>query len=542
MSTSATSRHVFLSGPMGAGKSTVGPRLAALLGRSFVDLDAAIATETGLHVAEIFRSKGEATFRRLEADVARRLIGHDVPSVFALGGGTVEDADTRARLLDRGVLITLSAPLDTLLDRAARDPSSPVSRPLLGAHPGDPQAREALARILERRAPAYAEAHRVIDTASATPDEIARTIASSLDHDARSVVVRLGARSHRVVIADGAASSLANELEVLDASSVVVVTDANVRELAERWAAPIQRSVTWVELPAGEAAKTIHSIERIWDVALAARIDRGAVVVAIGGGVVGDMAGFAAATLLRGLRVVQVPTTLLAMVDSSVGGKTGIDRAQGKNLVGAFHQPSLVLCDVSALETLPVRELRAGWAEVVKTAWIEGEGDVAALEAAVETLRANAPEGRGAIEAAIRRAVRTKARIVAMDENERGPRRWLNLGHTYGHAIEAASGYALVHGEAIAVGLVAAMRLSERSGRASAADVARMRSLLGSFGLDVRWPAGLDRAALASFLSVDKKSEQGQLRFVTAGSPGQVGTLAIEGDRVLAFVDELSSA
>jgi 3-dehydroquinate synthase len=266
------------------------------------------------------------------------------------------------------------------------------------------------------------------------------------------------------------------------------------------------------------------------------------VVVAIGGGVVGDMAGFAAATLLRGVRVIQLPTTLLAMVDSSVGGKTGIDRAQGKNLVGAFHQPAVVLCDVSALETLPPRELTAGWAEVVKTAWIEGERDVAALEHDAETLRTNAPEGRASIEGAIRRAVRTKARIVAVDEHEQGPRRWLNLGHTYGHAVEAASGYALVHGEAIAIGLVAAMRLSERLGHATKEDVVRMRRLLEAFGLEVRWPAGLDRAALGSFLAADKKSEQGFVHFVTAGSPGQMGTLAIERDRVLAFVDELSRA
>ncbi len=540
---SPDAKHVFLSGPMGAGKSTVGPRLAELLGRTFLDLDEAIERETGMHVAEIFRSRGEASFRRLEADVVRRLVAHPVPGVFALGGGAVEDAETRAFLLDRGVLVTLRAPLETLLARAASDPGSPRTRPLLGASPMDGAASAALAKILERRLDAYAEAHRVIDTSDRTPDEIARSIALTLPRDSRSVVVRLGRRSHRVAIARGAAAALGDELDALDASTVIVVTDTNVRPLAERWLAPIVRRKIWVELAPGEADKTLASVQRIWDAALEAHVDRRAVIVAVGGGVVGDMAGFAAATLLRGVRVVQLPTSLLAMVDSSVGGKTGIDRPQGKNLIGAFHQPSVVLCDVEALDTLPPRELRAGWAELVKTAWIEGEGDVAALEADLAHLTRGGDEetSRAARARAIGRAVRTKARIVAIDETETGPRRWLNLGHTYGHAVEAASDYALVHGEAVAIGLVAALRLSEHLGHAQSPDVARMRGLLESFGLDVAWPR-FEPTDLGRFLAADKKSDGDLVRFVTAGSPGQVGVLAIERARVLAFVSRLSRA
>ena len=528
-------RHVFLSGPMGAGKSTVGPLVAAQLGCAFVDLDASIERETGMRIAEIFRSRGEATFRRLEADVVRRLVGHDARGVFALGGGTVEDPDTRAFLLDRGVLVTLTAPLETLLARATSDARGPAaSRPLLA---GDaPQA--ALARILERRLDAYGEAHRVLDTSRAAPDEIARAIVRHLAEDEGSLCVRLGRRSYRVAVSRGGAARLGASLETLSGgtpSRLVVVTDANVRALAERWLSTSGLPRTWVELEPGEAHKTIASVERIWDAALGAHVDRQALVVAVGGGVVGDLAGFAAATLLRGVRFVQVPTTLLAMVDSSVGGKTGIDRAEGKNLVGAFHQPSLVVCDVDALRTLPLRELRSAMAEIVKTAWIQGEVDVAALEADAEVLLAQGEPGDAARERAIVRSLRTKARIVALDETEQGPRRWLNLGHTLGHVVEAASGYALGHGEAVAIGLVAAMRISAALGRASAAEVTRMERLLTRLGLDTRWPS-TPLAEVERRLASDKKSEGRAVRFVVAGAPGQIDAVAIPRDEVLGWV------
>jgi 3-dehydroquinate synthase len=527
-------RHVFLSGPMGAGKSTVGPLLARELGCAFVDLDAAVERETGMRIAEIFRARGEATFRRLEADVVRRLVGHDARGVFALGGGTVEDPETRAFLLDRGVLVTLTAPLETLVTRATHDVHAGMTRPLLA---GDAPS-VALARILERRADAYGEAHRMLDTSRASPAEIAQTIARHLEEDEQSLCVRLGRRSYRVVVSRGAGARLGATLESVQGgppSRLVVVTDTNVRSLAQRWLAPCALPATWIELEPGESHKTLASIERIWNAALEAQVDRRAIVVAVGGGVVGDLAGFAAATLLRGVRLVQVPTTLLAMVDSSVGGKTGIDRAEGKNLVGAFHQPSLVVCDVDALGTLPSRELRAGMAEVVKTAWIEAEADVAALEADAEVLLADGERGEAARQRAILRSLRTKARIVALDETEQGMRRWLNLGHTLGHVVEAASGYALAHGEAVAIGLVAAMRVSETLGRASRADVTRMERLLARLGLDTRWPV-LSVSEVERWLASDKKSEGQAVRFVAAGSPGRVEVVVVAREQVLRSV------
>lgn len=517
---------------MGAGKSTVGPALAARLGCEFIDLDAAIEREAGMRVAEIFRSRGEATFRRLEADVVRRLVGHERPGVFALGGGTVEDPDTRAFLLDRGVLVTLTAPLEVLVERAVRDEHARAGRPLLA---GDAPA-SALARILERRRDAYAEAHRVLDTSQGTPDQIAERLAELLPLDAASVLVALGCRSYRVVVAPKAAEVLARELDELGASRAVVVTDEHVVSHARRIATGLAMPVTEVVLAPGEAHKDVRAVERIWDAALAARADRHAVVVAIGGGVVGDVAGFAAATLLRGVRFVQVPTTLLAMVDSSVGGKTGIDRPQGKNLVGAFHQPSVVLCDATLLETLPARELRAAMAELVKTAWIEGEADVVALERDAGVLLARGPEADAARDRAIARAVRTKARLVARDETELGPRRWLNLGHTLGHAAEAASGYAMVHGEAVAVGLVAEAQVSVALGVAEPAHATRLEALLRRFGLETAWPK-LPREDVARYLAADKKRVGDGVHLVTLAEPGRVGTVSIAPERLLELLE-----
>src|SRR5690606_13141961 len=254
----------------------------------------------------------------------------------------------------------------------------------------------------------------------------------------RPIAVALGPRTYQVRIGRGVLSELPAELAALG-GAVVIVADENVEE---PWARPIARAIApraTITLAPGEENKTLAAVERIWDGALEAGVDRGALVLAVGGGVVGDLAGFAASTLLRGVRFAQVPTSLLAMVDSSVGGKTGFDRPQGKNLVGTFHQPRFVLCDVDTLSTLPDAELRAGLAEVVKSAWIDGEASVRALEQDAERLLARDGE---ALERAVRMSVALKADVVASDEHESGRRMVLNLGHTLGHAIEAARGYA----------------------------------------------------------------------------------------------------
>jgi 3-dehydroquinate synthase len=274
-----------------------------------------------------------------------------------------------------------------------------------------------------------------------------------------------------------------------------------------------------VRILAGEEHKTIRTVESIWDSALEAGLDRGSAFLGIGGGVVGDLTGFAAASFLRGVPVGHVPTTLLAMVDSAVGGKTGFDTRHGKNLVGAFHQPKFVLCDTDVLSTLPPRELRAGFAEVVKSAWIAGEDAVAALERDRAALLAG---DIAATTAAIRMSVGLKAKVVTEDEREGDYRAVLNLGHTVGHGIEAAAEYTgFLHGEAVALGMVAAFRLARRFGQASAEQAERMTRLLAGIGLPTDLDAALSPKAL-SFLGSDKKRRGATLTLVLPAEPGQV--------------------
>lgn len=337
----------------------------------------------------------------------------------------------------------------------------------------------------------------------------------------REVHVELGARRYPIHIGAGLLHDGPALAALVPGHHALIVTDGNVAPhyLARVQAALAGKSVRAVVLPPGEQEKTLA---RFGDV-IAALADLGAsrdvTVVALGGGVVGDLAGFAAASWMRGVRFVQLPTTLLAMVDSSVGGKTAVDLPAGKNLVGAFHQPSAVIADTSTLDTLPVRELRAGLAEVVKYGAIADADFFARLETDAEALLARDP---AALSDAIATSCRQKAGVVARDETEQGERMLLNFGHTFGHAIETEQGYGgLLHGEAIAIGMVLAARLSTRLGRAPAADADRLQALLQRFGLPVRLPAGLSAEALLARMRLDKKSVSGALRLILWRGLGQ---------------------
>lgn len=502
-------RWIFLSGMMGSGKSTVGRELAVRSGVPFVDLDARITEREGQSVEAIFTSRGEAEFRRIEAEEVARLVAAEAPGVLALGGGTVVNAQTRRMLLRRGVLVTLTAPTDELARRLAHT----CDRPLLAKG----EAAQILGELLAEREDAYAECHGRVETSGRTPGEIADEIAALAR--ARPVVVPLGRRTYRVDIGHGRLALLAPRLAGLG-GSILVVTDENVQEPWARSIANQVGALATVVLKPGEDNKNIAAVERIWDGALDAGVDRSSVVLAIGGGVVGDVAGFAASALLRGIRFVQVPTSLLAMVDSSVGGKTGFDRAQGKNLIGSFHQPEWVVCDVDTLSTLPDVELRAGLAEVVKSAWLAGETALSALENDAEALLAR---DSNALERAVRMSVELKAEVVASDERESGRRMILNLGHTIGHAIEAARGYVGIrHGEAVALGMLAAHRIAGALGDPDAdARLERLRGLLRRLELPSALDGWLDARTLA-FVGADKKRVGSEIRFVVPHEPGRV--------------------
>jgi 3-dehydroquinate synthase len=346
----------------------------------------------------------------------------------------------------------------------------------------------------------------------------------------RCVAVPLASRSYSVWIGAGLEDIVERYIRSIAAGHVVmVVTDSNVEgvggsDKVKQLQASGQRVVD-VVLPAGEAHKTLASVERIWDAALAVGINRGDLVVGVGGGVVGDLAGFAAATLLRGVQLGHLPTTLLSMVDSSVGGKTGFDRPEGKNLIGAFYQPRFVICDLRWLSTLPKPELQSGLAEVVKAAWIAGPAQVEFLETQAENLLAGDEQ---ALAQAVHMAVTLKAQVVAADERESGLRMLLNLGHTVGHAIEALQDFrGMRHGEAVALGMVASAQVGAKLGISSLQNAQRLQNLLQRLGLSTDVSPWLKEPRLFQFLAADKKRAAQMINYVVAGAPGSVETIPL---------------
>jgi 3-dehydroquinate synthase len=345
--------------------------------------------------------------------------------------------------------------------------------------------------------------------------------------------VELGARSYDIVVGRGLLGRAGEELaRVLPRPDVIIVTDANlaatehlrVLEQSLDGAAIARRRIV---LPPGEATKSVAQLAELSDRLLDLGVERTTTIVAFGGGVIGDLAGFAAAIALRGLAYVQVPTTLLAQVDSAIGGKTGINTRHGKNLIGAFHQPRLVLTDTAALASLPPRELRAGYAEVVKYGLIDRPDFFAWLETNAEQVLAGEPAAQ---QYAILESCRAKASVVAADEREQGARGLLNLGHTFGHALEAACGYGgeLLHGEAVALGMVMAFELSVRLGLCPAADARRVRAHLAAVGLPTALamarPQGFAVETLLAAIGHDKKTRGGRARFVLARGIGRAFT------------------
>lgn len=342
------------------------------------------------------------------------------------------------------------------------------------------------------------------------------------------VPVPLGERSYQILVGRGVLDEAGAQIAALGCRAAAIVSDENVtplyaRTLADRLEAHGVRTAL-VTVPAGEGSKSYERLGRVCEAILAARIERGDLVVALGGGVVGDLAGFAAAIVRRGVRFVQIPTTLLAQVDSSVGGKTGINSSHGKNLVGAFHQPSLVLADTALLDTLPPREMRAGYAEVAKYGLIDDAGFFAWCEANWRAIFAGGPQRDHAVAV----SCRAKAAVVAGDEREDGDRALLNLGHTFAHALERVTDYdagRLVHGEAVAIGLALAFRFSVRLGLCPGQDAGRVAGHLKTAGLPTRLddvPGGCGPVGgLVEAMAQDKKVKAGELTFILARGIGQ---------------------
>ena len=476
-------------------------------------------------IPEIFEKFGEPYFRDGERRVIARVLAAG-PCVLSTGGGAYMNASTRETIARTGVSIWLKPDFDVLLRRVRKR----SNRPLLQT----PDPEGTLRRLLEERSPTYALADITIGSQDGPHEVVVERIVAALEQHVpippnRKVRVDLGQRAYDIEIGEGLIENAGPRIAALfPRARAAIVTDDNV---AAHWLEPLRASLASAGIgsaaivcPPGETTKSYAHFARVCDALIGARIERRDIVIALGGGVIGDLAGFAAETLRRGVDYVQIPTSLLAQVDSSVGGKTAINSPLGKNLIGAFHQPRLVLADAGALRTLPTREFRAGYAEVAKYGLIDDRDFFEWLEANWREIFSGGPARAQAIAV----SCAAKARVVASDETEQGARALLNLGHTFGHALEALAHYdpaILVHGEGVAVGMACAFRFSQTLGVCQGQDVVRVERHLQAVGLPTRIQdiPGLrvDPAALLESMRQDKKVERGRLTFILARGIGQ---------------------
>ena len=471
---------------------------------------------------QAYEQLGEEAVRSHEAALVTRLLA-ERDGVLALGGGSFASPGVRAAAKEQG-WVALYLRLQPS-EAAARLATDPVARP---GCDGPNATLALLSRRFAARDEIYATADVVVDCDGLSPVQVVDRVAAAFGAEPAP---------HPIAWLEGGPSALADMMrEVVPSGRLLVVADrklqsaveATVSELAAR--GRVAR-VVWVE--GGEAAKTVSALSGIWTEAFAGPLDRGDTVVTVGGGVVSDLGGFAAATLMRGLPVVHVATTLMGMVDAALGGKTGVDLPAGKNLVGAFHVPSAVIQWGASLPTLPDRDFASGLAEVVKCALLSGERALAQLEADAPALceREAAAVGR-----AVALATQTKMALVARDPQERGDRALLNLGHTIGHALEAVTGYErYLHGEAVAIGLVAALRFGSALGETEPGLAARVAALLTRLGLPTELP-DLPPEIWREALSRDKKRTDDAVRFVLCRSAGQCALKIVELDRVDAWI------
>jgi 3-dehydroquinate synthase len=520
--------NIFLVGLMGAGKTTVGRALAKRLNKRFIDSDHEIEARTGASIPLIFEIEGEQSFRQREAEVIRDLTAQD-DIVLATGGGAVLNADSRAYLKSRGTVIYLRASVNSILQRTSHD----KNRPLLQT--ADP--RKTLEDLSRTREPLYKEvADIVIDTGRPNVQFLMQSILTQLasvqkrststahpstdsfmssPQIAPTVLhVDLGERSYPITIGQ----SLLSDPSVVAAhvgQRAAIVTNTVVAPLyleqLKKTLTSAGKQVIEIVLPDGEEEKSWASLRKVFDARLGEKCDRKTTLIALGGGVIGDLTGYAAASYMRGVPFIQVPTTLLSQVDSSVGGKTGINHPLGKNMIGAFYQPQAVVADTATLNTLPQQELAAGLAEVIKHGAIIDAPFFEWIEANIGRLVQRDP---AALAYAIQRSCEIKADVVRQDEREGGLRAILNFGHTFGHAIEAGMGYGVwLHGEAVGCGMVMAADLSNRLGFIDEQAKTRIAALVKAAGLPIVAPdLGIDR--WLELMEVDKKNEGGQIKFI----------------------------
>ncbi|MDL1897482.1 3-dehydroquinate synthase [Anaerolineae bacterium CFX7] len=550
-------QNIVLTGFMGTGKTSVGRALAQILDRAFVDMDTWLAEREGMSIAQLFAEKGEAFFRAQESALCRELAAGE-NLVIATGGGALVN-ETNRNVFANAHVICLDASVDEILRRLDGNDE----RPLLQ---GDKRAQ--IEKLLNARRDAYAQIPLHLETDGQTPEQIARAL-----------LARLGPRALSVKTPDGAYPLYLGRdlLEHADdflktlplARTCALVTNPTVRALyAARVTQALERigfEPVVIEIPDGEQYKNLDTARELYDQFIAAKLERRSAIFALGGGVIGDTVGFAAATYLRGVPFIQIPTTLLAMVDSSIGGKVAVDHPSGKNLIGAFKFPVCVIADLNVLETLPLEEFRAGMAEVIKHGiigdaelfgelekWGIGEtgkqgdkvagrqssreagkqgnretgkqGDkVAGRQGSKETgKQGNRETGKQEIGELVERALRVKIEIVERDPFEENVRAHLNLGHTFGQAIERLAEYKMRHGYAVAMGVCVAARLAANMNFCDAETRDEIISLFEKFELPTRLPREFSPEQILGAMGTDKKIERGKLRLILPRAIGRV--------------------
>ena len=531
-------KNIFITGFSGSGKTTVGRIAARLLGWAFVDLDDDIERTAGLAIEEIFARYGEAHFRRLERERLAAACERDM-QVVSTGGGIVVDWRNRRAMERAGAVVCLEARPETLfarVERQAREDAEASARPMLFA-------ADALARIRSlkaRRQFAYTHARLIVHTDDLSPEQAAMEVVRgwkdiSETNEARAAwdspdlaaVVETSGGDYPVWVGWDIMDRLGERViqTVGETSTTYIFTDEHVYSMAQRAQSSLERAGIAAHIfimPAGEQHKTLKTVELAYEWLSHRRAERGHLVLAVGGGVVGDLAGFVAATYVRGMPFAQAPTSLLAMMDASIGGKVAVDLPRGKNLVGAFYQPRLVLSDVSMLRGLSARQMASGWAEAIKHGLTLDEDLLADFDRQRDALLALEPQAAAEL---IRRSVAIKANVVSRDERETlGVRVLLNYGHTLGHAIESATGYdTYLHGEAVSVGMMGAANIALHRGLLDAEAVERQADMLRSFGLPLSCE-GVSVVAIEEAMRSDKKVSAGAIRWVLLDGIGNAVT------------------
>ncbi len=519
-------RHVFLIGLSGSGKSTVGRLLAQQLGMSLLDVDALIEEEYGERIPAIFAQHGEEYFRDCESHILTSIAQQTEGAIVATGGGIVVRPVNRAMMAERGMRVFLQVPPHVALERlqvqqaaALVQGAVPETRPLLAG--SDPLAT--LQSLSAARGPWYEDVDLICLTGEKSAAQVVREIiamligSGELEHVAPIVRhVHVG-DGYDAVVDWGGLGRLPQYLSQLGLPPrVFLFTDSNLQKL---YASTLMENLTQAGfephlyiIPAGEASKSQLQLNAIYDWLIDQHAERREALIALGGGVVGDMVGYAAASYLRGVPLVQVPTSLLAQVDAAIGGKTGINHAKGKNLIGAFYHPRLVLADPATLLTLPTRERTEGWAEIVKYGIILDAELFALLEDHADVLRDFSHPPVALLSQIVARCIELKVRVIEEDEREQERRAILNYGHTLGHALENVSGYGeWLHGEAVSLGMVF-----------SADEVVRQNRLLEALGLPVVYRGSVRAQDILTKIQLDKKVVGKRVRWVMPRRIGEV--------------------